>query len=77
MRAVELQDALDLGKALLAANRPQEAQRVFEEDLVRFPENGWSLHGLATAERALGNDASAATLEKTFEEVWAKADITR
>src|SRR5262249_47077856 len=36
-----------LGAALLAAGRGAEAQAVYEADLQRLPENGWSLYGLA------------------------------
>jgi hypothetical protein len=35
-----------LGAALLAANRPAEAEQLYREDLARFPENVWSLRGL-------------------------------
>ena len=34
-----------LGRALLEAGNPQEAERVYREDLLRFPDNGWSLFG--------------------------------
>ena len=37
---------------LLEAGRPAEAEKAFREDLVRRPENGWSLHGLAQSLRA-------------------------
>jgi tetratricopeptide (TPR) repeat protein len=35
-----------LGAALLSANRPAEAERVFREDLDRFPKNVWATRGL-------------------------------
>ena len=35
-----------LGAALLAADRAPEAERLYREDLARFPENVWSLRGL-------------------------------
>jgi tetratricopeptide (TPR) repeat protein len=35
-----------LGAALLAADRAAEAERLYREDLARFPENVWSLGGL-------------------------------
>ena len=38
-----------LGAVLLAVGRPKEAERAFRQDLVRYPNNGWSLHGLALA----------------------------
>jgi len=41
-----------LGAALLKAGQHAEAEKVYREDLRRFPENGWSLLGLAQALRA-------------------------
>ena len=41
-----------LGAALLKAGRNAEAEKVYRQDLRRFPENGWSLFGLAQALRA-------------------------
>src|SRR6185503_2338126 len=38
-----------LGAALLEANRPADAERVFREDLAKHPKNGWSLVGLKAA----------------------------
>lgn len=87
--AVEAEDALrygeppewtvpvrqEQGEVLLAAQRYDEAAEAFREDLDKFPRNGWSLHGLAEAERALGNTREANDIEKEFEDVWAKADI--
>ena len=66
----------ELGEVLLAAGRPDEAVRTFREDLERFPDNGWSLHGLARALRAQGRDADARETERRFEEAWAGADVT-
>jgi tetratricopeptide (TPR) repeat protein len=61
-----------LGAALLAANRPAEAEAVFEEDLRRHPENGWSLHGLAESLRRQKKDAAA--VEQRFAAAWKNAD---
>jgi tetratricopeptide (TPR) repeat protein len=87
-RAVELEDALEseepppwpvparqaLGRALLAAGRPADAQRVFREDLERHPENGWALHGLAESLRRGKRLAEAAAVEERFRLAWAGAD---
>jgi hypothetical protein len=35
-----------LAAALLAANRPAEAEQLYREDLARFPKNAWSVRGL-------------------------------
>jgi tetratricopeptide (TPR) repeat protein len=41
-----------LGAALLQGGRPAEAEEVYRADLIRNPNNGWSLFGLAQALRA-------------------------
>ena len=41
-----------LGAILLEARRPAEAEKAFREDLMRRPENGWSLRGLAQSLQA-------------------------
>ncbi|HEX9165696.1 MAG TPA: hypothetical protein VF862_07275, partial [Gemmatimonadales bacterium] len=65
----------DLGAMLLAATRPREAERAFREDLAKFPENGWSLRGLAEALRASGRAAEAADVEARFRKAWETADV--
>jgi tetratricopeptide (TPR) repeat protein len=64
-----------LGKALLAANRPQEAAQVYEQDLARFPENGWSLRGLATALEAQRHFVAARIARERLARAWAGADV--
>ncbi|MGI9043545.1 MAG: tetratricopeptide repeat protein, partial [Gemmatimonadaceae bacterium] len=64
-----------LGAALLKAGRHAEAETAYRDDLKRFPENGWSLHGLAAALKAQGKTAEAAEVEKRFEKAWTGADI--
>ena len=87
--AVELQDALPytepppwyfptreaLGRALLAAGEPAQAEAVFREQLEHTPRNGWSLHGLAESLRAQGRDRDAAAAQAEFDEVWERADF--
>lgn len=65
----------ELGEVLLAAGEYEAATEAFRQDLERFPGNGWSLHGLARAEEALGNRARARELDSQFREVWEEADI--
>lgn len=86
--AVRLEDALKydeppgwtvpsrhaLGAVLLDAKRPDEAEAVYREDLVKYPENGWALRGLATALEMRKKAAEAASVEKRFEAAWARAD---
>ncbi len=65
----------DVGAVLLKANQPQDAERVYREDLAQFPMNGWSLYGLAQSLRAQGRTAEASEVEATLAEVWRGADV--
>jgi tetratricopeptide (TPR) repeat protein len=87
--AVNLEDALtynepptwyypvrqSLGKALMAAGRAAEAERVYREDLDRFPENGWSLYGLHRSLLAQGRSKEAEAIEQRFTDAWRHADV--
>lgn len=87
--AVRLEDALlygeppewtvpvrqDLGAVLLAAGRASDAERVFREDLAKFPANGWSLQGLGRALRSQGKIAEADAVDTEFRQVWSTADV--
>jgi tetratricopeptide (TPR) repeat protein len=64
-----------LGAALLKAGRSAEAESVYREDLKRFPENGWSLFGLAAALRAQGKSTEAAAVDQRFAKAWAGSDV--
>lgn len=64
-----------LGRALLEAGRPADAERTYLTDLNRFPENGWSLFGLATALDAQEKPAEAAAVWERFRDAWADADV--
>jgi len=64
-----------LGAALLAAGRPGEAEKVYREDLVRYPDNGWSLAGLADAQRKQGKADAAKATQARFEAAWRRADF--
>ena len=64
-----------LGGVLLEAGRPAEAEKAFRADLVRRPENGWSLHGLAKSLKAQGKTKQAAAVEARFKKAWSKADV--
>ena len=64
-----------LGAVLLTGGRAAEAEAVYREDLVRNPENGWSLHGLAQSLRAQGRGAEAGAVDERFRKAWARADV--
>jgi hypothetical protein len=60
---------------LLKAGRAKDAEAVYRDDLLRHPENGWSLNGLAQALRAEGRTKEAADLDARFRKAWANADV--
>ncbi|GAB4220525.1 MAG: hypothetical protein Kow001_02850 [Acidobacteriota bacterium] len=64
-----------LGVILLAAGRYQEALEVYREDLRHYPNNGWSLYGMADALDRLGRKAEAEQARARFQTVWAEADM--
>jgi Flp pilus assembly protein TadD len=64
-----------LGAALLQAQRFDDAERVFREDLAIHPENGWALFGLARALAGRGASAEAADVKARFEKAWSRADV--
>lgn len=63
-----------LGAILLESGRAAEAAEVYREDLRRWPENGWSLYGLASCEKALGRPEQAQALLRRYEAAWSRAD---
>ena len=63
-----------LGAVLVAAERWDEAEQVYRADLVQWPENGWSLYGLARCLKAKGDVAAAHEVEQRFRAAWARAD---
>ena len=64
-----------LGRALLEANRPVEAEAAYRKDLLRFPANGWSLLGLERALEAQGRPEEAAAVREERERAWRHADL--
>jgi tetratricopeptide (TPR) repeat protein len=64
-----------LGAVLVSAGRFEEAERVYREDLEAWPENGWSLFGLAQCLKARGATDEAGKVQKRFEASWAEADV--
>jgi tetratricopeptide (TPR) repeat protein len=65
-----------LGAVLLRAGRAADAEAVYRDDLVRYPENGWSLWGLERALRLQKKDAEADAVRKRFDAIWSGADVT-
>jgi len=87
--AVELEDGLvynepptwyypmrqSLGKALMRAGKPADAERIYREDLDRFPANGWSLFGLYQSLEAQAKSRDAAQVKLQFDRAWQHADV--
>src|SRR5271155_3775138 len=63
-----------LGMELLADGKNAEAEQVFRDDLKRYPENGWSLNGLALCLRARNASDEAAAVDARLKKAWAHAD---
>jgi hypothetical protein len=86
-RAVTLQDGLLiddpapfpfaarhwLGAALIDVKRFAEAERVYREDLVRHPHNGWALVGLQQALRAQAKPTRE--VDDELRASWTRADV--
>jgi hypothetical protein len=64
-----------LGAFLLKHGQAAEAEAVYYEDLRRWPDNGWSLFGLAASLEAQGKKAEAAAIRAKFNEIWKHADV--
>ena len=64
-----------LGAVYLDANQPAEAERVYREDLARWPKNGWSLLGLTKALERQDKQAEAETTREQYETAWQQADF--
>jgi tetratricopeptide (TPR) repeat protein len=87
--AVDSQDALpyteppfwyypnrqSLGKALMVAGKPAEAEAVYRRDLEIYRHNGWSIFGLVQALEAQGKAEEAAEMRGMFEHAWAQSDV--
>jgi len=64
-----------LGAFLLRDTQIAAAEAVYREDLRRWPDNGWSMHGLASSLEAQGKKEDAAKVKSRFTEVWKRADV--
>ncbi|WP_373652310.1 hypothetical protein [Schlesneria sp. DSM 10557] len=64
-----------LGALLLADNRPAEAEHVYQADLLRHPENAWSLLGLQQSLGRQGRTELADALGERVKRAWGRADV--
>ncbi|MBO9657457.1 MAG: hypothetical protein J7527_01395 [Chitinophagaceae bacterium] len=67
---------LTLGYWLLKTRQFREAEKVYREDLVTFPENGWALKGLSNSLKAQNKLREAKQTDDAFTKAWQWADIT-
>ncbi len=88
-RAVEMEDSLRydepstwhhpvrqiLGAVLLEAGKPKEAEEAYRQDLLEYPENGWSLFGLHLALKAQGKTFESEKLKGRFDLAFKRADV--
>jgi len=64
-----------MGAVLLANRQPNDAIKVYLEDLERFPKNGWALSGLKQAYLDAKQPAKADQTDIRLREAWAHADV--
>jgi tetratricopeptide (TPR) repeat protein len=64
-----------LGATLMDAGKPVDAEEVYRQDLIRHPNNGWSLQGLARSLQRQGRTKEAEETLKQFEVAWQHADV--
>jgi tetratricopeptide (TPR) repeat protein len=64
-----------LGAILLQAKRPAEAEKVYRDELNKFPKNGWSLTGLMQSLEAQGKKEETAQVKVELDKAWAGADV--
>lgn len=65
----------NLGAVLVESGKYREAIEVYNEDLVKYPENGWALMGLMNAYNKLNDLKNFEDSKKRFESAWKYADI--
>jgi tetratricopeptide (TPR) repeat protein len=63
-----------LGAVYLKSQRYEEAERVYREDLAKWPNNGWSLYGLNRALELQGAMKEARAVKQQYERVWSRAE---
>lgn len=60
-----------LGAVLLEAGRLEDAESAFRTSLMRTPNSGWALYGLAVAHARQGRQGAAAEVRERFARAWA------
>ena len=65
----------NLGAILLKAEKPEEAEKIYKEDLEILRQNGWSLMGLYNSLEAQGKMEEAQKIKMEYDKAWEHADI--
>jgi tetratricopeptide (TPR) repeat protein len=65
-----------LGARLLTLKRTKEAEKIYREDLIVHPGNGWSLLGLYQSLLAQKNTNEAALYKEKYQKAFASSDLT-
>ncbi len=65
-----------LGALLLADGRANEAEEVYRADLVRHPNNSWSLLGLKQSLEQQGKMDEALAMTPEVEAAWSRSDVS-
>lgn len=88
--AVKLEDALvytepadwyqptrqALATVLYKAGKFREAEQIYRTDLKIYPDNGWSLYGLAQSLQAQDKTKEAQSIQARFQSAWKYADVS-
>ncbi len=65
----------ELAGVHLALGHPSVAEKLYREDLVHYPNNGWSLYGLARSLEAQKKTGEAEKVDAQYRKIWDKADV--
>ena len=65
----------ELAGVHLAMGHAPAAEKLYREDLGHYPNNGWSLYGLARSLEAQKKTAEAAKIDAQYRKIWNKADV--
>ena len=64
-----------LGHILLQAKKFEEAENIFKEDMITYPENGWALMGLYKSLAGQGKLRDANLVKARFDKAWKWSDM--
>jgi tetratricopeptide (TPR) repeat protein len=65
---------LCLGGAYFSSGKFSDAEKVFRDDLKKYPHNGWALFGLEQCLLKENKNDEAVSVQKEFTEAWKNAD---